>query len=101
MITDSELMKLLNAAEAATPGPWGLHGVTMSYHIARLEGEYHCSPRVVHATLGKNVYDPDNIEDGAGGVRKYADAQYIALADPTTIKALIEELIMARIATNS
>lgn len=97
-VSDSGLMELLKAAEAATPGPWDFHGVTMSYHIARVEGAYHHSPRVVHATIGESVYAADDMEHGAGGVRKYEDAKFISLANPLTVKSLVEELILARIA---
>jgi hypothetical protein len=99
-VSDNDLIGLLKAAESATPGPWDFHGLSMSYHIARVEGSYHHSPRVVHATLGKSVFDRDDLEQGAGGVREMQDARFIALANPMTIKSLVEEVISRRMAAS-
>jgi hypothetical protein len=88
ILSGDEVAEIEARANAATEGPWDYHGYTLSYHIARVvNGHYHTSSRVVHATLGKSVYDADNVETGAGGVRKMQDADFIAHAR-TDIPAL-------------
>jgi hypothetical protein len=87
--TRKELEQIRKRVEAATPGPWDFHGLTMSYHVARIkDGHVHCSPRVVHATIENDVYNPDDVNHGAGGVREYKDAVFIA-ASRTDIPRLL------------
>jgi hypothetical protein len=92
LLTDGELRAVRERVERATPGPWDYHGYTTSYHIAQiLNGHYHASPRVVHATLGKSVFNQDDPEIGAGGVRMMVDAEFIAHAR-TDIPALLAHI---------
>lgn len=81
-MSEKPIEQLLDEIEVycskATPGPWDFHGLSMSYHVARvLDGHFHMTPRIVHATIERDVYNPDDVERGAGGVRRMEDAVFI------------------------
>ena len=80
-----KLAELAAAAREATPGPWHV-GKVRTYGIFPIGDDIDGEPPSAVATVGH--YESELRPYTQQGAR---DARYIALADPTTILALIEE----------
>lgn len=75
-LTPERLAELRRIAEAATPGPWevvGLSGYGVPYAL-----------RMPHRS-GHTWY-------GVEGIKRREDAEYFVACDPDTIRALLEEI---------
>ena len=96
MITTADLEVLLDLAKKATQGKWDYHGLNTTYEIAVVSGGV-SKKRVVMGVLTKYGQASSPSEPHAdGGVTSFIDAQYIALANPTFIAQVVEELLRMR-----
>lgn len=92
-----DLKALIEAAKAATPGPWEV-GVAGDYPPNVMLDSDHTP---IHSdTWGAFVSVVTNIDRGGGRVgtskQGVANATFIALANPSTVAAMAEELMAAR-----
>lgn len=85
-LTDAEIAEMRRLAERATPGAWQVSGVRQRFPIA---GQAHAVGPDGDA-VALVFYDPQC------HAQHWADAAYIAAANPARVLALVEALVAAR-----
>ena len=93
MLSNSELYDLLEAAKAATPGPWTCHLWFVRTAYDHVDWNQDGLP-------AKTRYNGEPLSIGTvktNSEKRGWNAKFIAAADPNTVIVLIEEILASRL----